>query len=112
MQTCGSGAAIVVDIEDGDPRHAELVEYSLAAGTVSIAVTGYALIDVVVIDVRVEESFDAGLVAEFGVVDFAARFDEFGETDAEDIDRSFTGRRRHGNGSSEDGMIVGRDKVA
>ena len=102
MQACRSGAAIVVDVEDGNSRHAELVEYSLATGTVAITVAGYALVDVVVVDVRVKEGFDASFIAEFGVVDFAPGFDEFSETDAEDVNRRFTARRRHGGGGGSE----------
>lgn len=69
MQTCRAGGAIVVDIVDGDLRHAELVEDALAAGRVAVAVAGDALFDIVVVDLSVEEGFDAGFKAEFGVVD-------------------------------------------
>lgn len=60
MQTCRSSGAIVVDIVDWNPRHAELVEYSLAAGAVTVAVAGNTLVDIVVVDLRVEECFDTG----------------------------------------------------
>lgn len=69
MQPCRAGGAIIVDIVDGDLRHAELVKDSLATGGVAVAVAGDALVDIVVVDLGIEESFDAGFEAEFGVVD-------------------------------------------
>ena len=72
MQACRACGAVVVDIVDGDLRHAELVEDPLTAGRVAVAVAGDALIDIVVIDLGVQEGFDAGFEAEFGVVDCAA----------------------------------------
>ena len=69
MKPCRAGGAIVVDIVDGDLRHAKLVEDALAAGRVAIAVAGDALFDIIVVDLGVEEGFDAGFEAEFGVVD-------------------------------------------
>ena len=100
MQPCRAGGAVVVDIVDGNLRHAELVEDALAAGRVAIAVACDALFDIVVVDLSVEEGFDARFEAEFGVVDcienlerlkgvrrihlghptFASGFDEFGQT--------------------------------
>ena len=79
-------AAVVVDVVDGDPREAELVEYALPAGGIAVAVACDALFDVVVVDLRIEERFDTGFVAELGVVDFSAWFDELGHSDAEDVD--------------------------
>lgn len=46
-----------------------MVEDSLPAGAVAIAVAGDALFDVIVVDLGVEEGFYAGFEAEFGVVD-------------------------------------------
>jgi hypothetical protein len=65
--------------------HAELVEYSLAAGGVAVAVAGYALVDVVVVDLGIEHGFDAGFEAELGVVDFSSGLDELGHAHAEDV---------------------------
>ena len=87
MQTRRPSRAIVIYIVDGNLRHAELVEYSLAAGTVAVAVTGNALVNVIIVDLGVEERLDAGFEAEFGVVDLAAGFDEFGHTHAENVGR-------------------------
>ncbi len=75
--------------------HAKLVEDALAAGRVAIAVACDTLVDVVIVDLGIEESFDPGFEAEFVVVDcendgsfmfngsngnltFAPWFDEFG----------------------------------
>lgn len=96
VQPCRARGAIVVDIVDGDLRHAELVEDALTAGRVAVTVAGNALVDIVVIDLCIEEGFDAGFEAEFGVIDcgevrkaegnggigftFASGFDELGET--------------------------------
>ena len=69
MQPCGACGAVVVDIVYGNLRHAELVEDALAAGRVTIAVAGDSLLDIVVVDLGVEEGFDARFETEFGVVD-------------------------------------------
>lgn len=49
VQARGASRAVVVDIVDGDARHAELVEDALAAGGVAVAVAGDALVDGVVV---------------------------------------------------------------
>ena len=61
VQPRRAGRAIIVDVVDGDARHAELVEDALAACGVAVAVAGDAEVDVIVVEVGVEESFDAGL---------------------------------------------------
>jgi len=85
VQAGRAGRAVVVDVVDGDLGHAELVEDALAAGAVAVAVAGHALVDVVVVDLRVEERLDTGLEAELSVVDLAAGLDELGHADAEDV---------------------------
>ena len=70
MQAGGAGGAVVVDVVDGDGGHAELVEDALAAGGVAVAVACYAGFHGVIVDVGVEEGFDAGFEAEFVVVDW------------------------------------------
>ena len=85
MQARGAGRAVVVHVVNGDLGHAKLVEDALAAGAVTEAVAGDGLVDVIVIDLGVEKGFDASFETEFGVVDFAPWFDEFGEADAEDV---------------------------
>lgn len=71
MQTGRASRAIVVDIVDWDLRHAELVEYTLAAGAVAIAVAGDALFHIIVIYMSIHECFDAGFETEFCVLDCA-----------------------------------------
>lgn len=70
IQPCRACGAIVVDIVDGNLRHAELVEDALATGRVAKAVAGDALIDIVIVDLGVKKSFDAGFEAKFRVVNF------------------------------------------
>ncbi len=70
MQPCRASSAVVVGIVDGNLRHAELVEDALAAGGVAEAVAGDAMVDIVIVDLGVQEGFDAGFKAELGVVDF------------------------------------------
>ena len=69
VQPCRAGGAIVVGIVDWDLCHTELVEDALAAGGVAVAVAGDALVDIVVVNLGIEEGFDAGFEAEFRVVD-------------------------------------------
>ena len=69
VQPCRACGAVVVDIVDGNLRHAELVEDALTAGRVAVTVAGNALVHIVVVDLSIEEGFDAGFEAEFGVVD-------------------------------------------
>ena len=101
VETRRASGAIVVDIVDGDLRHAELVKDALAASRVAIAVAGDALVNVVVVDLGVQEGFDARFEAELRVVDwinlgkakggkkeqrtFASRFYELCETYAQDV---------------------------
>jgi hypothetical protein len=88
MQTSGTSTAVVVDIVNWDLGHAELVEDSLTAGGVAVAVAGDALINIVVADVRIEESFDTSFKSELGVIDFASWLDKLGHANAEDCGRS------------------------
>ena len=96
IQPCRPRRAIVVDIIYGDTRHAELVEHTLPAGAIAVDIARHALVNVIVIDLGVEEGFDAGFETEFGVLDFASGFDEFGEADAENVGVAF-GSLRHGD---------------
>lgn len=82
IETGAAGRAVVVDVVDGNLSHAKLVEDTLAAGRVTIAVAGDALVDVVVVDLGVEHGFDTCLIAKFRVVDFATGLDEFGHAHA------------------------------
>lgn len=76
VQAGGAGGAVVVDVVDGDARHAELVEDALAACGVAVAVAGNALVDGVVVDLGVEEGFDAGLAMEESVLAGQERYEE------------------------------------
>ena len=68
MQTRRAGAAIIVDIVDRNLCHAELIEDALAAGRVAIAIASNALINIVIVDLRVKKGLDAGFEAKFGIV--------------------------------------------
>ena len=70
IQPRRAGGAIVVDIVDWDLRHAELIEDTLPTCRVAVAVAGDALVHIVVIDLGIEEGFDAGFEAEFGIIDY------------------------------------------
>jgi hypothetical protein len=76
VQSRGARGAVIVDVVDGDARHAELVEDALAARAVAVAVACHALVHVVVVDVCVQQRFDACFEAQLRVVDFAAGLDE------------------------------------
>ena len=64
MQTRGASRAVVVNVVDRDLCHAELVEDSLSAGGVAIAVACNASVDVIVVRLSVYKSFDACLVTQ------------------------------------------------
>ena len=76
VQTGGASGAVIVDVVDGDAGHAELVEDALAACRIAVAVACDALVDIVVVDVRIKHGLDTSLEAELRVVDLAARLDE------------------------------------
>ena len=85
IQTSRASRAVVVYVVDGDLGHAELVEHTLAAGGVAIAVAGDTLINVVVVDLSIQHSLDTGLETELSVVDLAAGLDELGHAHAEHV---------------------------
>lgn len=58
-----SGGTVVVDIVYRDFCHAELVEDALTAGAIAIAVASNGLLDIIVINLGVQESFDTGFEA-------------------------------------------------
>ena len=70
MQPSRTSRAVVVDIVDGNLCHAELVEDALTAGAIAVAVAGDAQLDIVIIDLGVEEGFNACFEAELSVVDY------------------------------------------
>lgn len=97
VETGAPCRAVVVDVVDGDLGHAELVEDSLATGRIAIAVARHSLVDLVVVDLRVQHCLHAGFEAEFMVVDLSSWLDEFGHSYAEDI--GGRGFARHDGGA-------------
>ncbi len=85
MKTRRSSRTVIVDVVNRDLCHAKLIENSLAAGGIPVAVASYTLVYVVVVDLRVQHGLDARLKTELGVIDFSARFDELGHAYAEDV---------------------------
>lgn len=80
-----AGGTVVVDVDDGDLRHAKLIEHPLATGGVAVAVACNALVHIVVINVGVQHGLDAGFEAQLCVVHLAAGFDELGHAHAKDV---------------------------
>ncbi len=85
MKARRTGGAVVVDIVDWDLCHAELIEHTLAACAIAVAVTRYALIHIIVVDLRIKHGLDASFKPQFGVIDFSSRFDELGQPDTKDV---------------------------
>ena len=85
VQTSGASTAIVVDVVNWDLGHSKLVEDSLAAGGVAIAIACNALIDIVVVDLGIEHSFDTSFESELSVVNLSSWLDELGHAHAEDV---------------------------
>jgi hypothetical protein len=104
VETSRTGRAIVVDIINGNTSHAELVEDALTACRIAVAVACDTLVNVVVVDVRVEHSLDTGLKAELWVVDLAAGLDELRHAYAEDVDGLFLAD--HGGGCEVVKLVV------
>ena len=48
-----AGRAVIINVVYWDSGHSELVEYALSASRVAIAIACDALLDVVIVDVRV-----------------------------------------------------------
>ena len=69
VQPRRAGSTIVVDIIDGNLGHAELIEDALAIGGITVAVAGDALVNIVIVDLGIKESFDVGFEAKFSVLD-------------------------------------------
>lgn len=99
IQAGRAGRAIVVDVVDGDLGHAELVEDALSTGGVAVAVTGDALVDVVVVDLGIKHGLDASFKAQLVVVDFAPGFDELGHPYTQDVGGGWLARHS-GNGGT------------
>jgi hypothetical protein len=84
-QTSGTSRAVVVHVINGDLGHAELVEHALTAGGITVAVACYALLDIVVVDLCVQQGLNTGFETKFGVVYFSTGLDELGHANAEDV---------------------------
>src|ERR1700722_1376295 len=85
VQTRAPCRAVIVHVINWNRGQAELVEDSLAAGGVAIAIAGHTLIDFIVRDMSIKHGFDAGFKSEFSVVDLSAGFDELRHAHAEDV---------------------------
>jgi len=85
VQACRASRAVIINIIDWDLGHAELVEHSLPAGGVSVAIAGDSLVDIVVGDLGVQQSLNASFKAKFCVIDLSSRLDKFGHAHAEDV---------------------------
>ena len=70
VQASRAGGAVVIDIVYGYRRHPELIEDTLATGAVAVAVAGDSCLDVIVVDLGVEEGFNASFEAELVVVNW------------------------------------------
>lgn len=77
--------AVIVDVVDWDLGHAELIEDSLSAGGISVAVTCHTLVDIVVVDLGIKHGLNTRLEPEFGIINLASGLDELGHADAEDV---------------------------
>ena len=87
VQRGRAGRAVVVDVEDRDAGHAQLVDRPLARGRLTVAVADVALLDLAVVDARVRERLGAGLLRHVRVVPVpAARLLELRHADADDVD--------------------------
>lgn len=85
VQACRASRAVVINIINWDLGHAELVEHSLPAGGVSVAIAGDSLVDIIVGDLGVQQGLNTSFEAEFCVIDLSSRLDEFGHAHAEDV---------------------------
>lgn len=84
-QASRPGGAIVVDVVNGNLCHAELVKDSLSAGGISVAVTCYSLVNIVVVDLGIKHSLDTCLKTKLRVVDFSPGLNELGHAYAKDV---------------------------
>jgi len=85
VQSRGSCTAVVVDIVNWDLGHAELVEDSLTAGRIAVAVACDALVDIVVVDLSIQHGLDTSFETELSVVDLASGLNKLGHAHAEDV---------------------------
>lgn len=92
-----SRGAIVILVIDGDSSHAKLVEDSLTAGTIAVAIACHPHVHVIVVDMSIQHGLDASLVPKFGVIDFASRLEEFGQPNPQHISRHSRSFGSHGS---------------
>jgi hypothetical protein len=84
-QRRGAGRAVVVDVDDGDPGQAELVERPLAVGRVAVAVARVGLLDVRVGNAGIGERLLPRLLGPVGIVALlGAGLLELGHADTDD----------------------------
>ena len=81
-----AGRAIVVDVDDRDAGHADLVERALAAGGVAVDIADIGLLDHVVADAGIREREPGRFRAHHRVGRVGARLDEGDHADAGNID--------------------------
>lgn len=79
-----AGRAVVVDVDDGDTGHAELVEDTLATGRVAVNVTGSCGLHSIVGDTSVDEGLDGRLDTKVVILAQSAGLVELGRTDTDD----------------------------
>jgi hypothetical protein len=85
VQSSGTSTAVIVDVVNWDLGHAKLVEDSLTASGIAVAVACDTLVDIVVVDLGVEHGLDTSFETELSVVDLASGLDELGHAHAEDV---------------------------
>ncbi|MCY1220214.1 hypothetical protein D9M72_322200 [compost metagenome] len=84
-QGAGAGRAIVVDVEDGDARHADLVERLLPTGRGSVDIAGIGLLHLLVADAGIGQCLAHSLRGHHVVVRRRAGLHEGNHADAGDI---------------------------
>ena len=82
-----AGGAVVVDIVDGDASHAQGVESSLAAGTVTVHIANTGLLYVSILDPGIIEGVGSSLLGHVGIVKVfsSARLLKLGHANTNDI---------------------------
>jgi hypothetical protein len=68
--------------------HSELIEDSLAAGCIAVAITRNSRLDIVIVDLSIQHSLDARFVPHLGICTLLSRFDELGETYTQNVGRN------------------------
>jgi hypothetical protein len=65
--------------------HSELVEDPLAACCIAVAVARNSGLDIIIVDLSIQHSLDAGLIPHLRICTLLSRFDELGQTYAQDV---------------------------